>query len=429
MSLRRRVGGVLGTNLAALAITAITQVVVTRALSTTGRGQYDAAVGMITLGGAVLAFGWPNAAVFQLRSGQVRPREVVGLAVEGTAAIALLICLGMWVFHEPIRHRLLADAPTVLVMPVAATLVLTLTAQIFGSIARGMTWFGRFNASRIVDAGVVLVASVAFLNLLGTAPTWAVAGATAGDAAAVLFLVFAVGRPLGISWRPNPEIARSTARYGFLAYAQSLAGLVHERVDILLLAMLSIAPSEIAFYGVAVVGVNLIRSVPEAIGTSAFPEMASATHAESSRTAARLCRISILATVAIGGLAVAISPVAFPLVFGHEYRSSVRLLAILVPASLGLATYRILGRWFLAINQHRAGITSQGLALVLNVVLNIVMIPRWGTVGAALATLISYTVSGVDITRKFARESGLPIADALVPKLSDLRSIVAMVRR
>jgi O-antigen/teichoic acid export membrane protein len=60
------------------------------------------------------------------------------------------------------------------------------------------------------------------------------------------------------------------------------------------------------------------------------------------------------------------------------------------------------------------------VSLVLNVVLNIIWIPRYGIIGAAYATSISYTFAFVAITAIYSRISGNPISKILFIQKSDI---------
>ena len=77
----------------------------------------------------------------------------------------------------------------------------------------------------------------------------------------------------------------------------------------------------------------------------------------------------------------------------------------------------------------RPGINSivSGIAFVVNLVANLVLIPRFGIVGAASASLISYSLSSLLLTTVAARYSGTPLSAFWIPRLSDVRYIVATV--
>jgi PST family polysaccharide transporter len=97
------------------------------------------------------------------------------------------------------------------------------------------------------------------------------------------------------------------------------------------------------------------------------------------------------------GFAVAISLLAAPLIeflFGPDYEMAAIVLAIHVWAGINVAIGSVWSKWILLENKTKIGLYAQLIAAFLNIVFNIALIPRFGAVGAAIATLLSYYISG-----------------------------------
>ena len=63
---------------------------------------------------------------------------------------------------------------------------------------------------------------------------------------------------------------------------------------------------------------------------------------------------------------------------------------------------------------------QSALALVLNIILNLIFIPRFNFVGAALASSISYSVMTILLAFTFRRLSGARLRDLFLPSRADL---------
>jgi Na+-driven multidrug efflux pump len=63
---------------------------------------------------------------------------------------------------------------------------------------------------------------------------------------------------------------------------------------------------------------------------------------------------------------------------------------------------------------------------VVNIVANLVLIPRFGIVGAAAASLVSYTLSSILFTVVAARLAHQRLIDFWVPRRSDVRFAIGM---
>jgi len=81
----------------------------------------------------------------------------------------------------------------------------------------------------------------------------------------------------------------------------------------------------------------------------------------------------------------------------------------------------LLTQSFTSRNKQQVNIVVGFVALIGNLGLNLVLIPMWGIVGAALASTISYTAAAGLLVALFLRESRLSIADVLIPGVDDLQ--------
>lgn len=100
--------------------------------------------------------------------------------------------------------------------------------------------------------------------------------------------------------------------------------------------------------------------------------------------------------------------VSFPeqllvLLFGKEYSSGAVTLQILAIATLFIMMYTINSFIFLVIGKPRIGAKIIAVGAMLNVVLNILIIPSFGMMGAAATSLLSYFVVFVWSSRELTR--------------------------
>ena len=103
------------------------------------------------------------------------------------------------------------------------------------------------------------------------------------------------------------------------------------------------------------------------------------------------------------------------------YGPSLPALYLLLPGVVAFSVTFALGGYLTGID--RPGITSgvSIVALVTNVVANLILIPRFGIEGAASASLISYSLSSALLTIVVARQTKASFLAFWVPTPSDLR--------
>ncbi|MEI7424962.1 MAG: polysaccharide biosynthesis C-terminal domain-containing protein, partial [Candidatus Staskawiczbacteria bacterium] len=95
-------------------------------------------------------------------------------------------------------------------------------------------------------------------------------------------------------------------------------------------------------------------------------------------------------------IALLITVLAYPIIkvlFGTAYIEAVPTLQIYVWAGICIFQNVAIGYYMLAVNLTKLQFYNTVIGAVLNIVLNIILIPKLGINGAAIATLISYTAA------------------------------------
>jgi O-antigen/teichoic acid export membrane protein len=85
-----------------------------------------------------------------------------------------------------------------------------------------------------------------------------------------------------------------------------------------------------------------------------------------------------------------------------------------------IALYQILTRNFTSRNRQQVNIVAAATALGVNAVTALVLIPRFGIVGAAFSTAISYSLAAGILLAVFVRESGHRVRDTVLVGADDL---------
>ncbi|QFU82288.1 flippase [Natronorubrum aibiense] len=185
------------------------------------------------------------------------------------------------------------------------------------------------------------------------------------------------------------------AKYSLpLAITQSAHSLDHQ-VDRILIGIF-VGPAGVAFYTLGKQIVQFIETPMAALGFTLSPAYSSQRAKGNTETAARIYETAIsqgllLYIPAATGVILLAEP-GITVLFGDEYQGAapvIQILAIFVVLK-SITTLTSDGLDFLGRARERAII--KGVTAVLNVLLNIVLIPIMGVVGAAIATVITYSI-------------------------------------
>jgi O-antigen/teichoic acid export membrane protein len=409
------------TSVASVGVGFCTGILLARFLSTDDRGTWGLVLTGAEMAVLLTQLGWTTASIYRLRRLKSAPDRVV------TAALFMVVSASVFTFAValPLKSLLLRQAPSGFpegAFYVALLLVpFLLMGVVFSGISRGLDRFAWQNGYQLsLKIGLFLTLGTILVLLRGDLMT-ALFGLLGVQVLASLGLGGVVARYTGVARRVDFVEVWESARFGFRSYLQSLAGQIHERADILMIAYFVEDTSQIAFYAIAVTLVALVRMLPESFAMALFPQLAGLPEAQAGEFTARVSRNTLFTTVvAVIGLA-AVAPFLVPLVYGVDYTHSVTPLLILLPAIVFLSVYRVLARYFIALSRQRVNIVTQTISVVVNIALNLVLIPRHGIAGAAVASLFSYGLEAVMITIVFFKHSGCGFRETFLPGAADYR--------
>jgi O-antigen/teichoic acid export membrane protein len=196
------------------------------------------------------------------------------------------------------------------------------------------------------------------------------------------------------------------------------------RLDFLLLAALA-GPAVVGVYAIASKFAELMRLGPTALNYVLYPRFARIGRAAAAREAPRITRIATLLTLAGTPVMVVLTYVALPLLYGTEFRGAV-LPGCIILGGLAVEGAAAVSSAYLC-GTERPGRNTGAMAagLVVTVVLDVLLIPSHGAVGAAVASGAAYlTTTAVlfTLTHRFVR------TDAVVPPVGPADPIGAASR-
>jgi O-antigen/teichoic acid export membrane protein len=257
--------------------------------------------------------------------------------------------------------------------------------------------------------------------LIGAILTYVIVMAGVAAASAAVMIRLAPFRP-----RLSGRVARRVLGYGIVLHPASLAGFFSYRADVFLISALLRDASALGVYGLAVNVAELCFYIADAISTVLFPRIAASDRRDAALTVPAITR-SALALTSIGAFGLAtISLVGIPLLLPTYVRSVLPIL-ILLPGVVSLSASKILSGYLSGIGRPGPISVVASVTLVLNIVMNIALIPVLGPVGAAISSLVSYSTNGALMVWLAARQAGVGIGAMIVPRAADLARLWQLI--
>ena len=248
--------------------------------------------------------------------------------------------------------------------------------------------------------------------------------AEAGLMAAGALLVYLLATRAGAAFRPSRALVTVMFREGWPLMLSALAGLVYMRIDQVMLGQLA-AEAELGRYGVAVRVADVGLFVPVALHATVYASLVRAHSRAPGAFDDHMQRVydamALAAFGAVAGIGLA-AALLFEPVFGAAYAGGLPIVLVLLLglpfAYLGVARSAMLTvRGWL----WTAPATTMLGALV-NIALNLVLIPHFGGLGAALATVVAQSLASVGSS--FLLPWLLPAARAQCRALNPIAAIL-----
>ena len=236
------------------------------------------------------------------------------------------------------------------------------------------------------------------------------------------------GRPA--RWRFQGGTARTLLTASWPLILSGVANAINLRADQLMLGTMS-GTDAVGTYAAAARLSEVWYFVPAAIAASVFPAMVRAHAGDRTSFDRWMTRLYDLMIALALPIAIGVSLLAGPLVailFGPEYAASAPILAVHVWAGPFVFLGAALSRWLIAEDRLKFSLARHGAGAVVNIGLNLVLIPMYGGLGAAVSTLVSYAVASFGACLLYPPLWGQARAMA-VALLLPARVVIEIVRR
>jgi len=133
--------------------------------------------------------------------------------------------------------------------------------------------------------------------------------------------------------------------------------------------------------------------IPVAIVTSVFPAIMNAKRDDPERYIKRLQNmydIMVWISLSVAVFMTFASPIIYHIVYKPEFWDAAHVLSVHVWAGLFVFLGSASGQYLIAEGYTKLSMLRTGMGAIVNIILNIIWIPKYGIMGAALATLIAY---------------------------------------
>ena len=186
-------------------------------------------------------------------------------------------------------------------------------------------------------------------------------------------------------------VLRAQISYGLKGHIGNMLQFFNYRLDVLLLNYY-LNTTEVGIYSVSTRLAELLWNLPSSVGFVIFPKAAASTPEELQHFTPRVFRIT-LAMTAIGAIGLAfLGKPLIRIIYDQAFISAYLPLLALLPGVVLIGGAKVLTNEIAGRGYPHYNSINSGLSLILTLLFDLLLIPRYGMLGAAIASSLSYTM-------------------------------------
>ncbi len=375
-------------NIVQLGSSLVTGVILARYFGPSNYGDYSLILAIITVSNTVSTFGLNHVITKEIKNRKDLKNNIIvnGLVIRLSAAFLSNIIF-FFVLNSILKGKMTLE------------ILVAMSFQVFTCLKIVEFYFlaesnlKSYSTVSIISSLISLLAKV--LLALNNFPISSFLYLLAFDALLLglgVWLVFLKSTDNKLELKIDRNLIKDLTRKGLPLAFSSLTAMVYLKLDIIMLSSMSTS-FEVGQYAVASRLSEVWYVFPVMVASAIFPKLLELKSLDTNRYERELQRVlyvlSFSAFIVATG-AFLFGEFAVLLLFGENYDESVKILQIHIWAGIFVFMRAVVSKWFIAEDLYYLSVLSHSMGALSNALLNLVLIPNYGGVGAAIATILSY---------------------------------------
>lgn len=216
-------------------------------------------------------------------------------------------------------------------------------------------------------------------------------------------------------------------RFGFFPMLALLMTTLNYRIDILMLHKYDfITDAMIGVYSLGLTLSDKIVLIPDTLKGVLVSKLAKGAEDEE---VAKVARLAFWSSVLLCLLIIIFGRLFINLFYGSEYSDAYFVVIITATGVLAISYFKLIAQYNIVNRKQKLNVLMLSIAILVDVVLNMLFIPKWGINGAAFATSIGNIVCGVVFIIYFCKYTGIKYSSMILLKREDFRKLNDILRR
>ncbi len=173
-------------------------------------------------------------------------------------------------------------------------------------------------------------------------------------------------------------------------------------------------------YGLATQITNFISEALTPFNQVLLPYLSGSPGDQHKIMVGRIARLNFFIALMAASLIACLSWLFIPILFGHKFDQAIPASQILAIGIIFISQRLVFTNYFKATNQIMYTIKASWGGVIITVLLDLVLIPRYGILGASIASVLAYATTAIFLIYHVSKKIDLRLADILFLKKSDI---------
>ncbi|MBY6030856.1 oligosaccharide flippase family protein [Halomonas sp. DP8Y7-1] len=405
-----------------------TVALIAKAFGAQGNGIYSVALLLPLTLASLLNLGLSPANVYYLGAGKV---SALTAWRKTMSAYMVIVTIGLLFGSSLIlifRDTLFPGVQPFILWIALTIFPFLLLLNFVSSFFQGMQQFKSFNIILLLQP-LITLSGVCTVLLLDVKSVGALLISYLIGVASTLLVSLVLVRKLLTGGQDELEsYLKSSMLYGLKAHLSNVITFINYKSDVFLVNFI-VGPVGAGVYVVAVQFAERLWILSTAVSTVLLPRLSELSREEDKMhyVTPLVCRWVIMLTLFGSILLLAIVTPIIDIVFTDEFDNVVNILIFLLPGIVLWSGGRVLSNDIAARGKPELNLYVSIIVLVTNILLNILLIPQFGLIGAATATSIAYVLDFLIKLKIYSVLVRCGMLEPVVVKFEDIRNIAKIV--
>jgi stage V sporulation protein B len=415
-----------GGQILSLILILLSNILITRVLGPSGKGVMSLLLAFPIVTVMISLLGLDEASIYFLGGKKFEYSEIFGWVIVNTIIISLITVGALLLLKNWFATTVIKNVSKDFLLIAIFCIPFHIFFQYENAILLGNKNIFGYNLLTVSRNFLLLLAQIILILKFGLkGGVYSILIGFTASALFGLFLIKKFGKP---RFPRQIDFEKKSISYG----SRSVLGLIFHyltrRLDLFIINFF-LSTTQVGFYSIALMLAELPWYIPQAFGTVLFPQVSGMDKEAANKFSATVCRNTVFITVIVSILLVIFAKPIIGIFFSAQFYPALVPFFFHLPGTIALGITRILGGNFQGTGKPEFGTLMAFVSFLIMVVLDLLLIPRLGINGAAIAASVAnFFAAGIGLYI-FTKNSGIGLNRMLFVRLEELKNYRQLINR